>query len=127
MSVTILEENKAVAQRYLEADDLGFPDPAAILAPGFVSHISSSDETQTADELVAWARSLRDAVAYERTLEDMVAQGDRVAVRVSWRGVHKGPLMGIPATGKRIRVSAIGILRIADGRVAERWLELRED
>jgi hypothetical protein len=56
--------------------------------------------------------------------DDMLAEGDRVAVRVTWRCVHdRGPLLGVPITGKHIRAWGIAILRVADGRVAERWLE----
>lgn len=119
------EENKAVIRRYFEASDLGFPDPEAVLAPGFVSHISSSDATQDGGEFVAWDRSWQEAVTFEPTLiEGMIAEGDRVAVKVTWRGVHnKGPLMGVPPTGMHIRVLGIAILRVVNGRVAERWLE----
>lgn len=44
-------------------------------------------------------------------------------MRVTWRGVHTGTFLGIPPTGRPFRVSGIGLFRIADGRVAERWLE----
>lgn len=56
-----------------------------------------------------------------RDIEDMVAEGDRVAVRSLLTGVQKGDLPNLPARGKRIEVRSIVIYRIADGRIAEGW------
>ena len=53
--------------------------------------------------------------------EDLIAEGDKVTMRYSWRGTHKAELMGIPATGKQVRASGISILRVADGKIAEQW------
>ena len=52
------------------------------------------------------------------TIETTVADEEQVAVRFTLRGTHNGPFMGVPATGKRIDVSAIAILRIREGKVA---------
>jgi len=53
-------------------------------------------------------------------LSPMIAQGDKVAVRVSWTGTHTGDLMGIPATGKRVNIVDMHIERIANGKIVER-------
>lgn len=55
------------------------------------------------------------------TIEDMVAEGDRVVVRWTARGTHKAELMGIPPTGKKVVVTGISIDRIAGGKTAETW------
>ena len=55
------------------------------------------------------------------TIEDAIAEGDRVAVRVTVRGTHQGALMGIPPTGKQIAIKAISMWRVTDGRIVERW------
>jgi steroid delta-isomerase-like uncharacterized protein len=55
--------------------------------------------------------------------EDYVLGEDRVAVRWSATGTHEGDGLGVPATHRRVRLHGIDILRIADGRVAERWGE----
>ncbi len=55
------------------------------------------------------------------TPEDLIAEGDKVSMRYSWRGTHKAELMGIPATGKQVTASGISILRVADGKIAEQW------
>jgi len=53
-----------------------------------------------------------------------VAEGDTVAARVVWRGVHKGPWRGIAPTGKRFEFRGMTFWRIRDGRIAERWAEV---
>lgn len=60
----------------------------------------------------------------QMTIEDLLAEGDKVVWRWSVQGTHQGPLMGIPATGKRVTFGGISIDRFADGRIAERWLQI---
>ena len=52
---------------------------------------------------------------------DMVAQGDKVALRLSVEAVHKGNVMGAPATGKTLKWDAYAIYRLKDGQLIERW------
>ena len=56
------------------------------------------------------------------TVEDSIAEGDRVASRYTFRGTHQGKLMGIAPTGKQVTVTGIIINRIAGGQSAEGWL-----
>jgi steroid delta-isomerase-like uncharacterized protein len=58
------------------------------------------------------------------TLEDMVAEGETVAWRITARGTHGGPLMGIPPTGKPVSISAIIISRFVGGKWAEDWVNI---
>ena len=58
------------------------------------------------------------------TLEDMVAEGDKVVYRASARGTHKGEFMGIAATGKHVTFTSIVISRIAKGKFQEDWESL---
>ena len=55
------------------------------------------------------------------TIDDLVAEGDRVTIRWTLRGTNTGPLFGRPPSGRPVEYSAIVIFRIADGRLAERW------
>lgn len=57
------------------------------------------------------------------TIEDMMAEGDRVTARFVARGVHGGEFMGLPPTGKEIALTGIEIFRIRNGRIAELWGE----
>ncbi len=55
------------------------------------------------------------------TIHDTLAEGDKVVVRATASGTHRGELMGIPATGRRIAVDEIHIVRCIDGKVVEHW------
>jgi steroid delta-isomerase-like uncharacterized protein len=55
------------------------------------------------------------------TIEDQVAEGDKVVTRYTARGTHLGPFMGIPPTGKQVTVTGIGIIRVANGKIVEEW------
>ena len=61
---------------------------------------------------------------FHATVEDLVCEGDRLAYRLTFRGTHRGELGGIPPTGNAASWSAIGVLRVADGKVAERWQQI---
>jgi steroid delta-isomerase-like uncharacterized protein len=54
-------------------------------------------------------------------IEDVVAQEDKVVFRMTWRGSHTGPFMGIPPTGKQFAFRVFDMVRVADGKVAEHW------
>jgi steroid delta-isomerase-like uncharacterized protein len=55
------------------------------------------------------------------TVEDLIAEGDRVVGRVTFRGTHSKDFQGMPATGKQIEMQVIDILRVEDGKIMERW------
>jgi steroid delta-isomerase-like uncharacterized protein len=55
------------------------------------------------------------------TVEDQIAEGDRVVTRFTARGTHRGDLMGIPPTGKKVTVTGISIDRVANGKSVESW------
>jgi steroid delta-isomerase-like uncharacterized protein len=55
------------------------------------------------------------------TIDDLVAENDRVTIRWTMRGTNTGPLFGQPPTGEPVEMAAIAIFRIADGKLAERW------
>ena len=58
------------------------------------------------------------------TVEDMIAEGDKVVARLTTRGTQQGAFMGIPPTGKQVTVPAIDINRIAGDKSVEHWLEM---
>jgi steroid delta-isomerase-like uncharacterized protein len=112
--------NKALARRYFEelfglgelalAEELLAPDLRANGAP-------SSPE-----ELRRFVASLREAFPdWSNTIEQQVAEGDTVVTRVTSRGTHRGPWLGIPATGREVSRPGIFIFRVADGKIAEIW------
>jgi predicted ester cyclase len=60
---------------------------------------------------------------FEATVEDIVAEGDTVAMRVTLRGTHDGPFMGVEPTGNPFEVRNMVFTRIEDGKIAERWVQ----
>jgi steroid delta-isomerase-like uncharacterized protein len=61
------------------------------------------------------------ALAPKYTIEDVVAEGDRVVVRWTNSGTHIGVFAGIPPTGRSFVIAGIDIYRVADGKLAEHW------
>jgi len=55
------------------------------------------------------------------TIDDIMAEGDRVTVRITVEGTHKGGQLGVAPSGKRVRIAGIVIVRIANGQIAEGW------
>jgi predicted ester cyclase len=59
-------------------------------------------------------------------VEDVIANGDKVVVRLTFSGTHTGPLMGMPPTGKFVTITGIAIDRIQNGKIVEHWVN-RDD
>ena len=115
-------ENKALVRRYLD-ECIGKNDMSLIvtlLAADYVCHAPSGDF-----DLQAYKQFQPSVLAAFPdgywTIEDMIAEGDRVAWRCTFCGTHRGEFMGFPATGRQIRMSLMLISRIAGGRIAEEW------
>jgi steroid delta-isomerase-like uncharacterized protein len=60
---------------------------------------------------------------WREVVEDVIAEGDRVVIRVTGSGTHSGDFQGMPPTGKWVTATGVGIGRIADGRIVESWAE----
>ncbi len=58
------------------------------------------------------------------TIEDVVVEGDKVAVRWTWGGTHKGEYIGIAPTGKQVTLTGISIVRIVGDKIVEEWGEM---
>jgi predicted ester cyclase len=60
---------------------------------------------------------------YELLIDDLIAEGDKVAVRSTFRGTHKADFSGIPSTGRSVELPVFLVYRIADGRIVEHWMQ----
>ncbi len=58
---------------------------------------------------------------YHGEIEQIVAEGDRIAVRILWTGTQDGPFLGRPPTGRKVRFATADFFRIQDGKLAEHW------
>ena len=122
-----IEENKAIARRWME-EVWGKGSLAAVdelCAPDFVWHwappgVASDREGYKQNVTMSFAPF----ADIRSTIEDMVAEGDKVVVRWTWRGTHKGEFMGIAPTGKQVTLTGISIIRIAGGKIVEEWGEM---
>jgi steroid delta-isomerase-like uncharacterized protein len=120
-----IEENKALIRRLTQAQDAG--DLAALdglYAPDVVGHGGPPGIPEGLAGVKQFIAMLRAAFPDARTaVEDLVAEGDRVATRWTGTGTNSGSFMGLPPSGKRTTVTGIDIYRIADGKVVEHWSE----
>jgi steroid delta-isomerase-like uncharacterized protein len=121
------EENKALARREIEEifNAKGNLDAAAeeIYAPNYISHQPAGDEELRGPEAMKqFAAGLRRAYPdLEITIEDQIAEGDKVVTRFTSRGTHQGELWGIAPTGRKVEVSSVSTNRIEGGKIVEHW------
>jgi predicted ester cyclase len=60
----------------------------------------------------------------QTTIDDEIAEGDKVVSRWTYRAVHRGEFQGIPPAGKQVTMTGLTLLRIAGGKIVEHWVEL---
>jgi predicted ester cyclase len=124
----MLEENKVVARRVYEVIATGNLDLAEeIVDPDAPDNerASVTDEHAQPRLIETFRQFAADAHAafpdMQLTVEDMIAEGDRVAARVIMRATHRGEFQGIAPTGKRVQVRAMDMFRIVGGKIVEHW------
>jgi steroid delta-isomerase-like uncharacterized protein len=118
------EENKALVRRFVdEVQSGGNVDVIdELCSPEFVNHSAPSGVPSNREGVKQVTAMFRQAFLDSYfTVEDMVAEGDKVATRKTFRGTHQGEFMGIPPTGQQVSIGLIDIVRIADGKVVEHW------
>jgi predicted ester cyclase len=121
------EEIKALECSFLEALNKGKAAAMAAIeelcATDFVSHGGTGEDIRGIKDFKhdcgEWYRVFPDI---HFTIDDMVVEGDKVAVRHTWTGTHKGEFMGIPPTNKKVTMWEIYIDRIAGGKFVESWV-----
>ncbi len=123
------ESEKTIAQRFNE-DVWGRGDEAALeelLDPDFIDHDAlpgqSPDREGHRQILAAFRSAFPDLNV---TTEDIVGEGDKVVTRWTARGTHQGDLMGIAPTGNGVTIKGIDVLRVTEGRIAERWSQFND-
>ncbi len=118
------EENKAVVRRlYEEVFNGGNLDLADdLVAPDGVNHAAPPGGPAGPEGVRRIVGMLRAAFPDDRhEIEDMLGEGDRVAVRITHTGTHEGVFRGAPPTGRRFEQSQMHVLRLEGGKVAEHW------
>ncbi|MBV9578398.1 MAG: ester cyclase [Chloroflexi bacterium] len=93
-----------------------------LLTPDFVDHGQPAGTPPGVESFKAFRRMADAALLGSRaTIEDLFSDGERACARITVRGTHAGPFMGIPASGCQVAMSIIEIIHVRDGRIAERW------
>src|SRR5437867_4239789 len=105
-------ENKQLIGRYLQALS-GQAKPPALVAR-FVSHPALAEHIRQVEAAFPF---------YELIAEDLIADGDLVAMRGTFQGVHGGAFAGIEATGRAVTADLMIIYRIDNDRIAQHWLQ----
>jgi predicted ester cyclase len=124
LTLMTLEANKAVVRRFIEevfveaspaaADELASADFTPHSWPGIQPGVENLKQGQK--RITAGISDAR------MTIEDMIAEGDKVAVRLVSHGRHTGEFMGLPPSGREYDITETHIFRLADGKVSDHWL-----
>ena len=120
-----IEENKNIVRRYQEIYNSNNLDALLevvsenLLTPRIMAGVPHGIEGAKAAHRIM----LDGCPDYQTVIEDLFAEGDKVAARVTITGTHTGVLMGVPPTGKKIVFTGIYICRISNGKVVEHWGE----
>jgi steroid delta-isomerase-like uncharacterized protein len=120
-----IEENKAIARRWNE--ELWSKGKVAavdeLMATNFVWRTAPPGMASGLEGFKQYVASLSSFSEIKCVAEDMVAEGDKVAVRWTWSGKHTGEYMGMAPTGKKVTMTGISLIRIAGGKIVEEWDE----
>jgi len=123
---TSTEVNKALVQHMLELltrGDLNTGDH--VIAANWVNHDPSLPPLQGYEGFKQLSMIFRSAFpGFHTEIEDLLAEGDKVATRFRLRGTNTGSFQGMPPTGRAIDIIATGIFRVVDGRVTDNWVNI---
>ena len=118
-----MTEDAGALVRRLHAELLASRDPAvvdAFFAPDFVSHTRPPGLPEGAEGVRRFFTMFHDAMPdAEVTIDELIVDGDRAAVATTITGTHTGEILGLPATGRRVEVVGVDIVRVSDGRIVE--------
>jgi steroid delta-isomerase-like uncharacterized protein len=122
-----IEENKAIVRRFFEellsTDNFSVADE--ILAPDFRFFFAGGPDPMDLQSYKDFLVMRRAAFPDRRfTVEEMVAEGDKVSARFTMRGTHEGELRGIAPTGKAVTMTGIDIIRLHEGQIVEDRVEV---
>jgi steroid delta-isomerase-like uncharacterized protein len=125
MTPDAAEANAALVRESFEAFNAGDAERLlAVVSPDLLMHFAEAPEPLCGREI--WLQGFemmkRAFPDLEAQVDDAVAAGDKVAVRVSFTGTHSGDFQGMPATGRSIHYVSHEFYRVEDGVIAEEWI-----
>jgi len=118
------EESKAIVRQFWgvwDEGNIGIVDE--LLAPDYVNHSPGiPDQPEGSEGVRAVVDMFRSGMPDLRVvIEDMIAEGDKVATRYTLEGTHEGELFGVPPTGQKLSIKSISVERVSDGKIREHW------
>lgn len=121
------EQNKAVIRRFVEEvqnkkdfavyDELNDPEFVNLSSPPGIPPDREGGKMYLSGFLNAFPDS-------QFTIDEMIAEGDCVATKKTFTGTHTADFGDIPATGKRVKLQYVDMMRVRDGRIVEHWLSM---
>ena len=121
-----LDRNKAIYRRYIQqVFNEGRVDLLdELLAPSYVYHEAPPGTLPGAEGIRQVVSMFRAAFPdLEITIDDQIAEVDKVCSRATTRGTHQGEIFGIPATGNVVAMTGMTIVRIVEGRITDSWVK----
>jgi steroid delta-isomerase-like uncharacterized protein len=118
-------EVKALVRRYYEAlwNRWDFALADELIAERLVFRGSLGVGVRGREGFKEYMRAVRAAFPdFHNLVEELIAEGDRAAARLTYTGTHRGKLLGIAPTGRRVSYAGVALFRIAEGRIAEGWV-----
>ena len=119
-----IEANKELVRTYTQTifNEHHTDHASNFLAREVKWHGGTLGTAEGLDNVAALVRGFIDALPdLTATEHDIIAEGDTVAVRYVVEATHKGDLLGIPATGRRVRWDALDVYRVSNGKIVEEW------
>lgn len=118
------EQNKALVCQFLKRLDENLSVIDEVCASQFVAYIPGGTQPIAREGFAQFVSLFY--LAFPdlcHTVEDQVAEGDKVVSRLTVEGTHQGPFQGMPPTGKRVKFTDIMISRLEDGKITEVWAQ----
>lgn len=121
------ETNKCVVRAFVDAvNEQDWQKLDLLVSPHFVRHSEAAKPGSVRNRQELKAFLIKEFEVFpdgRESIEDLVAEGDRVAARKQFSGTQRGQLGNFPPSGRRLEASYLAIYRLEDGRIAEAWAE----
>ena len=122
------EEHRALFSRWFEElwNKKNYAITRELVANEFIAHGAGGQDIKQGPDGVAgmvkiWHQAFPDG---HMTMDDIITEGEKSVIRMTFRGTHTGEFYGVPASNKKVEVTSIGIDRVVDGKICEGWGEL---
>jgi len=115
-----LEKNKEIVRKFIDAyNDQNLDSLDEFVAQDYVDHTNKIQGLEGLRQMMSMG--IKGVPDWHETIEDIIAEGDKVWIFLSYTGTHTGEMFGITPTGNKITAKAVDIYRIVNDKLAEYW------